>query len=93
MYALAVIEETHAVQEIDYLDKAKVKYEALVAKHKDTARGKLAEEWLKDYADPPKRLELENFYREMHGELNIPDFVPRKGLDFPKTKKDNAKPK
>ncbi len=93
MYALAVIEETHAVQEIEALDKAKVKYEAVFAKHKESARGKLAEQWLKDYEEPAKRRELEAFYRQMHGALNIPDILPRKGLDFPKTKKDTAKPK
>jgi hypothetical protein len=93
MFALAVIEETHAIQDIDALDKAKVKYEALVTKHKDSARGKLAEQWLKDYDDPPKKRELEAFYQQLHGVMNFPDILPRKGLDFPKTKKDTAKPK
>jgi hypothetical protein len=94
LYALAVIEETHAVQDIEALDKAKLKYEAVVAKHKDTARGKLAQEWLDDYGDSTKKLALKAFYQEMHTTLNIPDFMPRKGLeDFLKAKKNAAKPK
>jgi hypothetical protein len=95
LFALAVIEETHAVQDIEALDKAKLKYEAVVAKHKETARGKLAQEWLDDYGDSTKKLALKAFYQEMHTTLNIPDFMPRKGLeDFLKAKKNNAaKPK
>jgi hypothetical protein len=96
LYALAVIEETRSVQEIkvaEHLEIAKRRYEDVLKKHKESARGKLADQWLKDYEDPEKRRELESFYTEMRGALNIRDpILPKKGLDFPKGVKKDAKP-
>jgi len=95
LYGLAVIEETRAAQEIKRLEDAKTRYENLVKKYKDSARGKLADQWLQDYDDPEKRLALESFYTEMRGTLNIRDPIfPKKGADFPKgVKKDTKQPK
>jgi hypothetical protein len=73
MYALAVIEETHALTNIDSLERAKTLYEELKTKHPNSARGKLAQEWLDNYEDKTKREELKQFYREMQTALNIPD--------------------
>jgi hypothetical protein len=96
LYALAVIEETRSVQEIkvaEHLEVAKKRYEDLLKKHKESARGKLADQWLKDYEDPDKRLALESFYTEMRATLNIRDpILPKKGLDFPKGVKKDTKP-
>jgi hypothetical protein len=73
MYGLAVIEETRAIMNIDYLDRAKKMYEDLKAKYPDSARGKLAADWLTDYEKKEKRDELQQFYQEMHTSLNIID--------------------
>jgi hypothetical protein len=73
MYALAVIEETHALTNPDSLESAKKLYEELVSKHKDSARGKQAQEWLDNYENKTKRDELRQFYREMQTALNVPD--------------------
>jgi hypothetical protein len=94
MYALAVIEETHAVQNLDALENAKKLYEDLAKKHKESARGKLADEWVKNYETPRGKQELTQFYQEMHTALNIPDLnALKKAFDFAKKKKDNPPPK
>jgi hypothetical protein len=85
MYGLAVIEETRAVQDKEHLKEAKTRYEELVTKYKDSARGKLAGEWLRNYDDDKERVKLEEFYTEMRASLRIPDpIAPKKGFDFGK---------
>lgn len=93
LYALAVIEETRSVTDIKRLEDAKTRYEDLVKKHKESARGKLADQWLKDYDDPEKRRELESFYTEMRATLDIRDpILQKKGLDILKGLKKDTKP-
>ncbi len=73
LYGLAVIEETHAIQNLDALDSAKKLYEDLATKHKDSARGKLAADWVANYDNKEKKEQLQQFYQEMHTALGIVD--------------------
>jgi hypothetical protein len=74
MYGLAVIEETKAVMNLDALDRAKGLYENLKAKYPESARGKLADEWLQNADNKEKFAKLREFYQELHTSLNIIDF-------------------
>ncbi len=92
MYALAVIEETRAVEPgtregvLKRLESAKERYEELAKKHDKSARGQLAKEWVTNYENETKRNELADFYVEMHQSLRIvpPDLFPKKGFNFGK---------
>jgi hypothetical protein len=90
MYALAVIDETLAVQNRDSLDRARDRYEELAKKHEKSARGQLAKDWLANYEKADKQRDLKDFYKEMQTAFKIrEDFLGTKqGLDklkgFPK---------
>jgi hypothetical protein len=84
MYGLAVIEETKAVVNLDALDRAKRLYEDLKAKYPDTARGKLAEEWLTNAENKEKYQQLRDFYQDLHTSLNIRDLNALKNRLNPK---------
>jgi hypothetical protein len=73
LYGLAVIEETHTVVNPEHLEKAKTRYEELAKKYPDSARGKLAAEWVKNYEKPEKKRELTEFYQELQTQLDIRD--------------------
>ncbi len=74
LYCLAVIEETKAVINTDALDRAKKLYEDVRTKYPNSARGKLAAEWLTNAEDKQKYDKLKDFYQELHASLNIIDF-------------------
>jgi hypothetical protein len=99
MYALAVIEETHAVVNPEYLDKARVRYEELAKKYPKSARGELAEAWVKNYDNKEKKQELTQFYAEMQSQLDIRDpnaikkMIEQLQKKLPKDNKDNKKAK
>jgi len=88
LYGLAVIEETHAVENLDALDRAKVLYENLAKNHKESARGKLAAQWLENYETPRGKQELQNIYQELHTSLGVIDrnFLKKLQQDLGKKK-------
>ena len=93
LYGQAVIEETRAVQNLDALENAKKFYEELATKHKESARGKLAADWVANYENKEKREQLQQFYQEMHTALGIVDPALQKRIQElgKKLKLDNKK--
>jgi hypothetical protein len=90
MYALAAIEETRAIQNLDHLEAAKKRYEELASKHAKTARGLLAKEWVDNYDEHKKQ--LTSLYTELRNELGVPDLVaPKKSFGLDKTLKKEPK--
>lgn len=98
MYGLAVIEETKAIINIDAIDRAKKLYEDLKVKYPDSARGKLAAEWLNNADSKEKYNKLREFYQELHTALNVIDINAlnrqfRQNKDLLQPKKDTKQPK
>jgi hypothetical protein len=75
-YALAVIEETKAVQNRDRLQTAKRMFEEVARDHEKSAYGKLAKDWLKNYEDAGAQQNLAAFYQEMQASLRVPEAAP-----------------
>ena len=86
LYAIAVIDEVHAVRNRKHLDDALASYQAVVAKHKDSAFGKLAVDRIEILEDAAKKAEVANFYTDLYTTWRIRE-VPlekrRQGLLAP----------
>ncbi|MCS7047470.1 MAG: hypothetical protein NZO58_14020 [Gemmataceae bacterium] len=71
MYALAVIDETLAIEDRANLDSATERYKELKQKHGDTVYGKLAAERLKILEDETANRELRDLYQTLQIELKV----------------------
>ena len=80
LYGMAVITETRAVLNIDALEEANKIYADLAKKHPESARGKLAKDWIDNFTSSDKRKELTAFYQEMNTALRIPDLEMQRRL-------------
>ena len=65
MYALAVIEETLAVENRSRLDSAKDLYEDVAKKHPDSAFGQLAAKRVDALTNDTTRKEITDLYQEL----------------------------
>jgi hypothetical protein len=95
LYGLAVIEETKAIVKLDALERAKERYTELKTKYPDSARGKLAAEWLNNAENKDKYLELQDFYQDLHSKLNIIDLnaIRQQPKNLLQPKKDSKQSK
>jgi hypothetical protein len=72
LYAMAVIEETRAIQDRRQLDVALQKYKDLAKDHPKSAHGIEAAKRVEVLEDPRKRAEIVQFYQDMQQSLRVP---------------------
>jgi hypothetical protein len=81
LYAMAVIEETRAIEDRKHLDSARDMYEKLATKYDSSAFGKMAGERVATLKDDKKRTELVQFYQNLSSQLGLDRAEPKAKAD------------
>lgn len=75
LYALAVIEETRAIEDRDNLEKAKEKYKEVVRAAKESSFGRQASQRLEVLEDETKSRDLKRFYQDLQVYVKPPEKI------------------